>query len=309
MKRGWTCQNYDWSSSRSSYIWENNSGFVNHRTGVTEKDYTKILLFPRQVKTEIFFILVWTKSCNFRNYLRGFFQHCPHPCALSLSGADTGVPRAWMWPLSHQAPLYDQDHLSWSRAGWAVAGHSLPLYNTLLLLLFLARIPGYYCKSLWEKKVNSRQYYLMKVISKAKSSKSWNNSIFNFKIQFLCLMKYKDLSGQCSAYWAPYSAVQTTGISVIKVRINAFKFDLDLELNNLIFHIPLNHQGCNSSYTSTVSVGLQLLLKYKLCDPSDYFCWIPVASILILIAFNLKHFSSAAPLTIKHHSKTGWGRH
>lgn len=132
----------DWNSPCSSYIWENKSGFVNHRTRVNEKeDYTKILFFPREVKTEILLIPVPTKSSNFRNYLPGLFQHCPHPCALSLSGAGTGVPRAWMWPLSHQAPLYDQDHLSWSRTGWAVAGHSLSLNN---MLLFLAGIPGYY---------------------------------------------------------------------------------------------------------------------------------------------------------------------
>lgn len=132
----------DWNSPCSSYIWENKSGFVNHRTRVNEKeDYTKILFFPREVKTEILLIPVPTKSSNFRNYLPGLFQHCPHPCALSLSGAGTGVPRDWMWPLSHQAPLYDQDHLSWSRTGWAVAGHSLSLNN---MLLFLACIPGYY---------------------------------------------------------------------------------------------------------------------------------------------------------------------
>lgn len=52
------------------------------------------------------------------------------------------------------------------------------------------------------------------------------------------------------------------GIGVINVRINAFKFYLDLELNNLISHIPLKHQGCNSPCTNTVSVGLQLLLNY-----------------------------------------------
>lgn len=96
----------------------------------------------------------------------------------------------------------------------------------------------------------------MKVMSQAKSSKSRNNGIFNFKIQLLYLMKYQDLLGQCSAYWALYSAVQTMGISVIKVRINAFESDLDLELNNLISHIPLNYQDCNSPYTNTVSVGL-----------------------------------------------------
>lgn len=132
---------------------------------------------------------------------------------------------------------------------------------------------------------------------------------FQFQNSIALPEKIQRLLGQCSVYWAFYSALQTTGISVIKVRINAFKFDLDLELNNLISHIPLKHQGCNSPYTNTVDVGLQLFLNYKLCDPSDYFCWIPVASIFTLRAFNHKHFSSAAPLTIKHHSKTGRGRH
>lgn len=74
----------------------------------------------------------------------------------------------------------------------------------------------------------------MKVVSQAKNSGSSNNGTF-FKIQLLYLMKYKDLLGQCSASWALHSAVQTMGISVIKVRINAFKVDLEHKLNESYF--------------------------------------------------------------------------
>lgn len=73
----------------------------------------------------------------------------------------------------------------------------------------------------------------MKVMSQAKSSKSLNNGMFNFKIQLLYLIKYKYLFS-VQLYWVLYFVGQTMGISAIKVRINAFKFVLDLELNNLI---------------------------------------------------------------------------
>lgn len=203
MKGGWTCQSYDWSSSRSSSIWENKSGFVKHRTGVKEKDdHTKILFIPREVKTEILLPPVWTKSIlQFQELLSAL----PTCLCTEFVWRWHWCPQAWVWPLSHRDPLYDQDHLSWSGAGWSVAGHSLSLYNTFLLLLLLARIPGYYFKSLWEKKANSIQFYLMKVMSQAKSSKSWNNDIFNFKIQFHYLIKYKD-------YWV---SVQLIGYSIL----------------------------------------------------------------------------------------------
>lgn len=73
--------------------------------------------------------------------------------------------------------------------------------------------------------------------------------MYSFKIQLLYLMKYKDLLGQCSASWALCSAVQTIGTNVIKVGINGFKVDLELELNNLNSLIPLNHHAHNSTYT------------------------------------------------------------
>lgn len=66
-------------------------------------------------------------------------------------------------------------------------------------------------------------------MSQAKSSKSLNNGMFNFKIQLLYLIKYKYLFS-VQLYWVLYFVGQTMGISAIKVRINAFKFVLDLEL-------------------------------------------------------------------------------
>lgn len=56
-----------------------------------------------------------------------------------------------------------------------------------------------YSQALGENKANSRQCYLIKVTSQGKNSRSSNNATYNFKIQLFYLMKYKDLSGQCSS--------------------------------------------------------------------------------------------------------------
>lgn len=99
----------------------------------------------------------------------------------------------------------------------------------------------------------------MKVMSRAKNSRSSNNGTYNFKIQLLYLMKYEDLLGQCSASCTLCSAVQTLGISVIKVRINAFKVDFEHKLNNLISLTSLNHHGCNSTY-----INCRAMIAFKL---------------------------------------------
>lgn len=269
---------------------DSNSGYANHGSG-EEGDYSNVLVFPGEVKTETLLHPFKPKSSYVRSYLPGFLQSCPHPFTSSLYGVNSGVPRADFDPSnatalssSQRAGCYDNPYSLWG------AGCTQPFSSPCsccFCSLPTGCILGSYSQSSRE---NSGQCYLMKVMPQAKGSRGSHNGTYNFKIQFLHLMEDEDLLGQCSASWALYSATQTTGRSAITARINAFELELAL-----ISLTHLNHRGCNSSLP--LPLNCRASIAFKLQNPLESFFWILVGSILISRAFTHELFSSAIHCT------------
>lgn len=98
---------------------DSNSGYANQGSG-EEGDYSNVLFFPGEVKTETLLHPFKPKSSYVRSYLPGFLQNCPHPFTSSLYGVNSGVPRADSDPSnatalssSQRAGCYDNPYSLW----------------------------------------------------------------------------------------------------------------------------------------------------------------------------------------------------